>query len=127
MLGPLGNVVVIAVEDDPDALDLLRIVLEHDGALVVPASDAYSALEKLRLLRPTVLVTDLSMPWQDGRWLVAEARRSGLLPGVPVLAVTALTMTPQEVHDAGFDGYLQKPVDPFALSETVRALARRAA
>jgi DNA-binding response OmpR family regulator len=56
-----------------------------------------------------------------------EARRSGLLTGIPVLAVTALTMTPQEVRDAGFDGYLQKPVDPFALSETVRALARRRA
>jgi DNA-binding response OmpR family regulator len=127
MPGPLEGVVVVAVEDDPDALDLLRIALEHDGALVLPASDADAALENLRQVRPTVLVTDLSMPWHDGRWLVAEARRSGLLPGIPVLAVTALTMTPQEVHDAGFDGYLQKPVDPFALSETVRALARRAA
>jgi DNA-binding response OmpR family regulator len=62
-----------------------------------------------------------------GRWLVAEAGPSSLRTGSAALVVSALTMTQQEVHDAGFDRYLQKPVDPFALSETVRALPRRGA
>jgi CheY-like chemotaxis protein len=124
---PLEGVVVVAVEDDLDALDVLRIVMQHDGALVIPASDAQSALETLGRIRPAVLVSDMSMPSYDGRWLVAEARRSGLLAGIPTLVVTALTMTPQEVREAGFDAYLRKPVDPLVLSEMVRSLVRRAA
>lgn len=127
MAGPLEGVVVVAVEDDPDALAMLQIMMEQDGALVVPAPDANSALETLHRVRPTVLVTDLSMPSRDGRWLVTEARRAGLLADVPTLVVTAITMTPREVRDAGFDAYLPKPVDPTALCETVRALAQRAA
>jgi CheY-like chemotaxis protein len=123
---PLEGIIVVAVEDDPDALDVLKIVMEHEGALVVPASDADSALEKLRCVRPALLVADVSMPSHDGRWLVTEARRSGLLPDVPALAVTALAMTPTEVREAGFDAYLQKPVDPWLLRETVRELAGRA-
>jgi CheY-like chemotaxis protein len=49
----------------------------------------------------------------------------GLLNGVPTLVVTAQTMTPQQVQEAGFDAYLRKPVDPTVLCETVRTLARR--
>jgi CheY-like chemotaxis protein len=127
MAGPLQGVVVVAVEDDADALAMLQIMMEHEGALVIPAPDANSALETLHRMRPTVLVTDLSMPSRDGGWLVAEARRLGLLPDVPALVVTALTMTPREVRKAGFDAYLRKPVDPLLLCETVRALARHAA
>jgi DNA-binding response OmpR family regulator len=127
MRGPLEGVVVIAVEDDPDALALLRLAMEQAGALVVPASDAKAALETLGRVRPTVLISDLSMPEQDGSWLVTEARRSGLLADVPALVVTALTMTPREVREAGFDAYLRKPVDPLLLCETVRALVRHAA
>jgi len=126
MLGPLEGVVVVAVEDDPDALALLKIAMEQAGALVVAVSDAPSALNTLRSLRPTVLVSDLSMPKQDGRWLVAEARRSGLLMGVPALVVTAFPLTPQQVREAGFDAYLSKPLDPSLLCNTVGNLARLA-
>jgi CheY-like chemotaxis protein len=127
MADALRGVVVVAVEDDPDGLALLQLIMEHDGALVVPAPDANSALETLRRVRPTIVVTDLSMPSHDGIWLVAEARRSGLLTDVPAVLLTAFTMTPEEVRQAGFDAYLQKPVDPIALRGTVRALCGHAA
>lgn len=127
MPGSLAGIIVVAVEDDPDSLALLTIIMETHGALVVSASDAQSALEKLRRLRPTVLVSDMSMPYRNGAWLVTEARRAGLLAGVPALVVTAFQMTPQEVREAGFDAYLRKPVDPTALCVTVRRLARRVA
>jgi CheY-like chemotaxis protein len=124
MSGPLEGIAVMAVEDDPDVLEILQIVMEDVGAVVVPVSDAKSALTMLSRWRPNVLVTDVTMPEHDGVWLVTQARRAGLLPDVPALAVTALTMTPQEVREAGFDAYLRKPVDPGMLCETVRALAR---
>ena len=64
------------------------------------------------------------MPERDGVWLLTEARRQGLLNGVPTLVVTALAMTPQEVQETGFDAYLRKPIDPTVLCNTVQYLAR---
>ena len=119
----LQSIVVVLVEDDQDALVVLRVMMESEGALVFPASDAKAALETLVRVTPTVLVSDLSMPEHDGGWLVAQARSKGLLRRIPALLVTALTMTPQQVADAGFDAYLRKPVDPHALCTTVRTLA----
>ena len=127
MPAPLVGLVVAVVEDDPDALALFRFILEREGAVVLPASEPQSVLETLSSLRPHVLVSDMQMPDWAGARLVAEARSRGLLEGVPTLAVTALTMTPEEVQAAGFDAYLHKPVDPHQLCQTVYDLARPSA
>jgi DNA-binding response OmpR family regulator len=124
MPGVLKDIVVVVVEDDPEALALLRQIMAYRGAVVLPAPDAKEALDALARVTPHVLVSDMNLSEGDGWWLVAEARRQGLLNGVPTLLVTALTMTPQQVSEAGFDAYLCKPVDPTVLCQTVRALAR---
>ena len=63
---------------------------------------------------------------RTGRFLARDRGPApGFLRGVPTLVVTALTMTPQEVREAGVDAYLRKPVDPTMLCQTVRTLARR--
>ena len=121
----LDGIVVIVVEDDPDSLDLLSMVMEQRGAVVVQASDATSALETLTRVRPNVLVTDMSMPGRNGWWLMHEARTQGLLNGVAAVAVTALTLTPQQVREAGFEVYLRKPIEPALLCARVLDLARR--
>jgi CheY-like chemotaxis protein len=125
MSAPLLGIVVVLVEDDPDALALFRVILEYEGALVMSAPGAQSALEMMGRLRPDVLVSDMTMPDRDGTWLVTEARNRGLLNGVCSLVVTAIAMTPQQVREAGFDAYLRKPVDPHHLCRTVHSLARR--
>jgi CheY-like chemotaxis protein len=121
---PLLGIVVVVVEDDPDALALFRVILEYGSALVMSAPGAQAALDMLGRMRPDVLVTDLQMPGWDGAWLIAEARNRGLLKSVGTLVVTATAMTPKQVQDAGFDAYLRKPVDPHQLRDTVYALAR---
>ena len=121
----LDGIVVVVVEDDPDSRDLLTAVMAQRGAVVVPASDATSALEMLTQVRPNVLVTDMSMPDRDGWWLMHEARTQGLLIGVGTVAVTAVSLTPQQVRDAGFDVYLRKPIDPALLCARVHAVAHR--
>jgi CheY-like chemotaxis protein len=125
MPAPLEAMVVMLVEDDPQILAVLKAMIEYQGALVIPVSDARSALQALGRVKPDVLVSDMNMPDRDGRWLVAEARHHGLLKGVPAVLVTALTMTPQQVREAGFDAYLRKPVGPAELSTTLQAVTRR--
>jgi CheY-like chemotaxis protein len=121
---PLAGIHVVLVEDDPDARTVMQLIMEYQGALVLPAGDSKSALEMLATVKPDVLVSDISMPDHDGFWLLNEARRLGRLTGVPTLAVTALDLDPAELRDGGFDAGLRKPVDPNALCNSVQALAR---
>ena len=122
---PLTGIHVLLVDDDPDAREIMQLVMEYQGALVLGAPDAKSALGQLATLKPDVLVSDINMPGHDGFWLLEEARRLDRLDGVPTLAVTALALTPQQLKEAGFNAYLRKPVDPNELCNTVQALARR--
>ena len=122
----LEGIVVVLVEDDPDALELFQFAINHQGAVVVPAADAQSALNALGRMKPDVLVSDMSLPERDGSWLASEARSRGMLNGVASLCVTARAMTSEQVQQAGFDAYLRKPVDPTVLCATVHTLARPA-
>ena len=72
-LGDLTGVRVLAIDDEEDALALLRVVLETAGAEVTTMSSPAFALERVSALRPDVLVVDLGMP-RDGRLRVDEAR-----------------------------------------------------
>jgi CheY-like chemotaxis protein len=121
----LDGIHVLLVEDHSDSRDIMKMVMEYQGALVVPAPDAKTALRFLATLRPDVLVTDISMPGQDGVELLHEARARGVLDGVPTVAVSAFAPSDKRALEAGFDAYLQKPVDPNQLCTTVQALAHR--
>src|SRR4029077_14898946 len=87
----MQGVVVLAVDDDRDALLLVREILESTGARVSTAQSAAEALEILASLRPDVLVADLGMPGTDGFQLIATVRRhpDAAVRGVPAAALTA--------------------------------------
>ena len=118
----LDGVHILLVEDNADASEVMKMVLESQGGLVMTSSYAMTALGFLARLRPDVLLTDVGLPDVDGIGLVREARTRGLLESVPVLAVTAVEMGQRDVDAAGFDAYLRKPVEANRLCETVQAL-----
>jgi CheY-like chemotaxis protein len=121
----LDGVHVLLVDDDFDSREVMKMILGYQGALVVPAADAKSALAILATFKPDVFITDISMPDQDGTSLVREARENGRLDDVPTLAVSAFSPNDEPARNGEFDAYLQKPVDPNELCTTVQALAHR--
>jgi CheY-like chemotaxis protein len=121
---PLSGIHLLVVDDDPDARTVMQMVMEYQGALVITAESAKSALALMATVKPNVLVTDINMPQHDGFWLLDEARKRGHMDGVQTLAVTALELTTAQVEEGGFDGYLRKPVDPDDLCGTVQKLGR---
>jgi CheY-like chemotaxis protein len=83
----LGHISVLLVEDDEDTLEALRLVLEHSGARVLAATSAPEALALFERERPTVVVSDISMPGSDGYELIRQFRtRDGQ-------RITAVAMT----------------------------------
>jgi CheY-like chemotaxis protein len=127
----LKGIHVLLVEDDDGARALLETVLRYCGALVTGVASAREAIDTLQRVKPDVLLSDISMPHQDGYWLIREVRalpaeRGG---GMPAIAITALG----HHHDvgrtlgAGFQAHLRKPIDPWELAGTIASLVGRRA
>jgi len=115
----LRGVAVLVVDDDPDTVDIITAVLRQAGALVMPCRSAEDALAYCQFARPDIVVTDIMMPGRDGYWLLQELRSR--FRKLPVVAITAWGGRDRAL-DAGFAGYMAKPLDPFALRNTLEAL-----
>jgi PAS domain S-box-containing protein len=128
-LGNLGGVRVMAVDDEEDALGLLRIVLETSGAEVVTVCSAFEALDRIEREKPDALVVDLGMPEMDGFEFIARVRASSNreVKDIPAAALTALARSEDRTKalQSGFEMHLAKPVDPGELVASVATLVRR--
>ena len=128
-LGNLQGVHVFAIDDEEDALNLLRVVLETAGAEVTTHNSPRTALERIAAVRPQVLVVDLGMPEMDGFELIAQLRKSpnAAIRGIPAAALTAFARSEDRTKAlrSGFEMHLAKPVDPGELVASVATLARR--
>jgi PAS domain S-box-containing protein len=128
-LGDLAGIRVLAVDDEEDALALLRVVLETAGAEVTTLRSPVTALERIEELQPHVLVVDLGMPEMDGFELIARIRKStnAIVRDLPAAALTAFARSEDRTKAlrSGFEMHLAKPVDPGELVASVATLARR--
>ncbi|MEH2306430.1 hybrid sensor histidine kinase/response regulator [Nostoc sp.] len=122
---PLSGIRVLVVDDDTDSRDFVAFVLEEDGAFVIAVSSAYEALQTLALVKPDVLVSDISMPEMDGYMLIHQVRTLTPEQGgqIPAIALTAFARNDdqQEALKAGFQMHLSKPVNP---EELIVAITR---
>jgi CheY-like chemotaxis protein len=124
----LRGIRVLAIDDEADALALLRLVLEIAGAEVETCSSGTAALEQLKTFKPDVLVVDLGMPQMDGFEFIARLRSSstGNLGNLPAAALTAFARSEDRTKAlrGGFQMHLAKPIDPGELVAAVSALAK---
>ena len=114
------------MDDDPDALDLMHLILESCGARVLAASTAMHARGYLQTITPDLIVCDLALPREDGPSFVQTVRRSvnPALARVPAVAITAFYEDYPPTRALEFAAYFQKPIDIDALTQTVAAILR---
>jgi PAS domain S-box-containing protein len=128
-LGDLQGTRVLAVDDEEDALTLLRVVLETAGAEVATFSSPLTALEHIEEVKPHVLVVDLGMPEIDGFEFIRRIRTStnAAVRSVPAAALTAFARSEDRTKAlrTGFEMHLAKPVDPGELVASIATLAKR--
>jgi signal transduction histidine kinase/CheY-like chemotaxis protein len=125
----LSGLTVIAVDDEPDARELMRRVLQDCGARVVTAGSSREALAALQLEAASVLLTDIGMPESDGFDLLRQVRALGPERGgnIPAVALTAFARPEDRTRAlrAGFRMHLSKPVDAYELCITIASVAGR--
>jgi PAS domain S-box-containing protein len=128
-LSDLTGISVLAVDDEEDALGLLRVVLETAGAKVTTASSALAALKLIESVSPDVVVADIGMPEIDGFELIKRIRAlpNSEVSNVPAAALTAFARSEERTKalQSGFEMHLAKPVDPGELVASVATLVRR--
>jgi PAS domain S-box-containing protein len=125
----LDGVFVLVVDDDPDALQLISMLLEERGARVRTVGSSAEALVALENERPDVLLSDIEMPEEDGYALMRAIRALPADRGgrVPAAALTAYARAEDRMQAllAGFHLHMPKPVQPAELAAVVASLAGR--
>ena len=121
---------VLLVDDEEDAREALRLILQQNGMIVTTAASAREALELVERLQPDILLSDIAMPGEDGLSLI---RRVRLLPfdrGGQILAIAISAYAGAEDRRkallAGFQRHIPKPVDPAHLLAVIATMTRKA-
>ena len=118
---------ILVVDDNPDAVALLSQLLANVGARAETAASADEALDKVRRMRPDVIVSDIGMPNVDGYELMRRVRALPSAEGgrTPAIAVTAYARSDDAARAfaAGFQRHVPKPIDPTEMVFAVANLA----
>ena len=129
-VAPAARIVarILVVEDSPDNMKLFRTLLTLKGHDVTGLPGGEELLEAIARTEPELVLMDIQLPGKDGYTLLGEIRQSPHA-GLRVVALTAHAMSGdrERAMQAGFDGYITKPIDIRAFPELVRrALAGEA-
>lgn len=125
--GPPEGSLILVVDDIVDNLALISLDLQQQGYRVVTASDGEKALSVAALTRPDVILMDIAMPGADGLETTRKLRTDAMLRDVPIIALTAYDTGGfrRAAADAGFDGYLTKPINFDRLHQLIHSLLQR--
>ncbi len=119
---------ILVVDDEPDAVEFVKTVLEEAGHEVISASNGVEGLEKARAESPALVILDVQMPEKDGFGTFADMRRDPELKSIPVVMLTGIgektgirvsAMDMKDYLGEEPDAYIEKPVDPDVLQQTV--------
>jgi len=125
----MGKKYVLIVDDDPDMVETVGMMLESKGYEVGKAYDGIEGEESVRQRRPDMLVLDVMMPRKNGYVLCAELKKNKNTRDIPIILLTAVgeaVPTTTYSHADGMateaDDYIPKPVDAEALVEAIERL-----
>lgn len=116
------SVRVVCVEDEPEMIDLIRLILGRKGYDVFGAHGGKVAMEVIKAQKPALILLDLMMPDMDGWEVYQQLKADETLNQIPVIVVTAKAQSIDKVlglHIAKVNDYISKPFSPQELLDSV--------
>ena len=113
---------VVCIEDEPEMIDLVRLILGRKGFQVIGANGGVEGLDTVRREKPDLVLLDLMMPDMDGWEVYQQMKADAELRDIPVVVLTAKAQSIDKVlglHIAKVDDYITKPFGPQELLESV--------
>ena len=113
---------VVCVEDEPEIIDLIRLILGRKGFDLTGATGGLEGLEAIRRVKPDLVLLDLMMPDMDGWEVYQQMKADPDLKNIPVIVVTAKAQSIDKIlglHIAKVDDYVTKPFGPQELLQSV--------
>ncbi len=113
---------VVCIEDDPEMIDLVKLILARQGYEVIGAMGGREGLETVEAVRPDLVLLDLMMPDMDGWEVYQQMKSSETMRDIPVIVVTAKAQSIDKVlglHIAKVNDYITKPFGPSELLSSV--------
>lgn len=122
---PVDQMRVVCIEDEPEMIDLVRLILGRKGFEVIGADGGVEGLQTVKREKPDLVLLDLMMPDMDGWEVYQQIKADEELRGIPIVVVTAKAQSIDKVlglHIAKVDDYITKPFGPQELLESVEKL-----
>ena len=118
---------ILVVDDEPDAIELIKFNLKSAGYDVATAADGDEALKKARALLPDLIILDVMLPEVDGLEVCKILRRDARVSAIPIIMLTAKAEEVDKIVglELGADDYVTKPFSPREVVARVRAVLRR--
>jgi two-component system response regulator VicR len=113
---------ILCVEDEPEMIDLIRLILSRKGFNVRGAAGGVEGIRLIRENPPDLVLLDLMMPDMDGWEVYQQMKADNALRDIPVIVVTAKAQNIDKVlglHIAKVDDYIAKPFSPQELMDSV--------
>jgi len=119
---------ILCVEDEPEMIDLIRLILGRRGFEVIGATGGVEGLKMVREHQPDLVLLDLMMPDMDGWEVYQQIKADEKTKGIPVIVVTAKAQSIDKVlglHIAKVDDYIAKPFSPQDLLNSVEKVLQK--
>jgi CheY-like chemotaxis protein len=114
---------VLIADDEPEILDLMRMMLEWEDHTVVQTTDGEQCLEQARAIKPDLILSDVRMPNMTGLEVLEHLQADPDLAGIPVIMLSVVTTLPQ-VRTALQNGAIAYLPKPFEMREMARLVNR---
>lgn len=118
---------ILIIEDNQQNLELMSYILRAFGHTVVSACNGAEGIEMARREMLDLIICDIHLPIVDGYEVANHLKRHPVLRQLPLVAVTALAMVGdrEKVLSAGFDGYIDKPIEPEKFVGQIEAFLKK--
>ncbi len=113
---------IVCIEDEPEMIDLFKLILTRRGFEVIGANGGRQGLELVKEIKPDLVLIDLMMPDMDGWEVYQNLKANEDTQHIPVIVVTAKAQSIDRVlglHIAKVNDYIAKPFSPSALLESI--------
>lgn len=118
---------IVCIEDEPEMMELVKLILTRKGYKVHGASDGMNGLALIREIRPRLVLLDLMIPDMDGWEIYQHMKSDPTVKDTPVIIVTAKAQSIDKIlglHIAKVNDYITKPFGPSELLQSVEAVLR---